>query len=284
MAEIVMAYSASHAPMMTADPGSAPREQADNFFSALETVRDRAKETGVQAIVMVTGEHFTNFFLDGLPQIAVGLDDEHLGPPEVWLQVPKKMVPSDSGLAKHIAAGLIEQGQQPAMSHGMKLDHGFMTVYYWLDPTMELPMVPIVVNCTTPPLMTARQFHDFGVAIGNAIRSYDGLERVALVAGGGLSHFVGEPRVGDIDEDFDHWFLDQLASGDLSPILELPNDVLMEAGNGTGEVRAWIALAAAMGDKPGHVLAYEPVYEWINGMGVVLYDGDSAGAVPAGQA
>ena len=284
MAEIVMAYSASHAPMMTADPGSAPREQADNFFSALETVRDRAKETGVQAIVMVTGEHFTNFFLDGLPQVAIGLDDEHLGPPEVWLQVPKKMVPSDSGLAKHIAAGLIEQGQQPAMSHGMKLDHGFMTVYYWLDRTMELPMVPIVVNCTTPPLMTARQFHDFGVAIGNAIRSYDGLERVALVAGGGLSHFVGEPRVGDIDEDFDHWFLDQLASGDLSPILELPNDVLMEAGNGTGEVRAWIALAAAMGDKPGHVLAYEPVYEWINGMGVVLYDGDSAGAVPAGQA
>ena len=37
MAEIVMAYSASHAPMMTADPGSAPRQQADNFFGALET-------------------------------------------------------------------------------------------------------------------------------------------------------------------------------------------------------------------------------------------------------
>jgi len=272
VAEIVMAYSASHAPMMTADPGSAPREQADNFFSALEKVRDKAQETGVQAIVMMTGEHFTNFFLDGLPQIAIGLDEEHLGPPEVWLQVPKKMVPSDAGLAKHIAESLIEQGQQPAMSHGMKIDHGFMTVYYWLDKTMELPMVPIVLNCTTPPLMTARQFHDFGVAIGNAIRSYDGLERVALVAGGGLSHFVGEPRVGDIDEDFDHWFLDQLGSGDLSPILELPNDVLAEAGNGTGEVRAWIALAAAMGDKPGHVLAYEPVYEWINGMGVVLFE------------
>ena len=42
MAEIVMAYSAAHAPMMTADPGSAPRQQADNFFSALEKVRDTA--------------------------------------------------------------------------------------------------------------------------------------------------------------------------------------------------------------------------------------------------
>ena len=272
MAEIVMAYSAAHAPMMTADPGSAPREQAENFFSALEKVRDKAKETGVQAIVMMTGEHFTNFFLDDLPQIAVGLDEEHLGPPEVWLQVPKKKVPSNAGLAAHLTAGLIEQGQQPALAYGMKLDHGFMTVYYWLDRTMELPMVPIVLNCTTPPLMTTKQFYDFGVAVGNAIRSYDGLERVGLVAGGGLSHFVGEPRVGDIDEEFDRWFLDRLAKGDLSEILDMPNDELMEAGNGTGEVRAWIALAAAMHGAPGHVLAYEPVYEWINGMGVVIFE------------
>lgn len=241
-------------------------------------MRDKAKETGVQAIVMMTGEHFTNFFLDGLPQIAIGLDDEHLGPPEVWLQVPKKMVPSDAGLAAHITASLVEQGQQPALSYGMKIDHGFMTVYYWLDNSMELPMVPIVLNCTTPPLMTVRQFHDFGKALGNAIRSYDGLERVALVAGGGLSHFVGEPRVGDIDEEFDNWFLDILGSGDLSPILDIPNDELMLAGNGTGEIRAWVALAAAMGDAPGKVLAYEAVYEWINGMGVVMYDGDKAAA------
>jgi hypothetical protein len=274
MAEIVMAYSASHAPMMTADPGSAPRQQAENFFSALEKVRDKAKETGVQAIVMMTGEHFTNFFLNDLPQIAVGLDEAHLGPPEVWLQVPKKMVPSDARLAAHVIASLIEQGQQPALAYGMKIDHGFMTVYYWLDRTMELPMVPIVVNCTTPPLMTTKQFYDFGVAVGNAIRSYDGLERVGLVAGGGLSHFVGEPRVGDIDEEFDRWFLDRLAKGDLSEILDMPNDELMEAGNGTGEVRAWIALAGAMNSAPGQVLAYEPVYEWINGMGVVLYEGD----------
>jgi hypothetical protein len=278
MAEIVMAYSASHAPMMTADPGSAPREQAENFFSALEKVRDKANETDVQAIVMMTGEHFTNFFLDGLPQVAVGLDEEHLGPPEVWLQVPKKMVPSDSGLAAHLTASLIEQGQQPALAYGMKIDHGFMTVYYWLDRSMELPMVPIVVNCTTPPLMTTKQFYDFGVAVGNAIRSYKGLERVGLVAGGGLSHFVGEPRVGDIDEEFDRWFLDLLAKGDLSEILDMPNDELMEAGNGTGEVRAWIALAGAMNSAPGQVLAYEPVYEWINGMGVVLYEGDRSGA------
>ncbi len=276
MADIVMAYSASHAPMMTADPGSAPPDKAERFFGALTKVRDLCKEKEVQAIVMVTGEHFTNFFLDGLPQVAIGLDDAHLGPKEVWLQVPKKMVPSNAGLAAHITASLIEQGQQPALSYGMAVDHGFMTVYYWLDPEMQLPMIPIVVNCTTPPLMTVQQFHDFGVALGNAIRSYTGLERVALVGGGGLSHFVGEPRVGDIDEEFDNWFLNQLAKGDISEILSLPNDELAEAGNGTGEVRAWVAVHGAMGDQPADVLDYEAIYEWINGMGVVLYDPDKA--------
>ena len=33
-----------------------------------------------------------------------------------------------------------------------------------------------------------------------------------------------------------------------------------------------------MGGAPGKVLSYEPVYEWINGMGVVLYDGDKEAA------
>lgn len=145
-----MAYSSSHAPMMTADPGSAPPEQADRFFAALTQVRELAVQKQVQAVVMVTGEHFTNFFLDGLPQIAIGLDEAHIGPKEVWLQVPKKMVPSDAGLAAHITAELMAAGQQPALSYGMAIDHGFMTVYYWLDPQMNLPLVPIVVNCTTP--------------------------------------------------------------------------------------------------------------------------------------
>ena len=126
--------------------------------------------------------------------------------------------------------------------------------------------------------MTIRQFYEFGSSWGTRSGPTTGLERVGLVAGGGLSHFVGEPRVGDIDEEFDHWFLDILAKGDLTDILDMPNDELMEAGNGTGEIRAWVALAGAMNDAPGEVSRTSPVYEWINGMGVVLYKGDKEAA------
>jgi len=147
-----------------------------------------------------------------------------------------------------------------------------MTVYHELDPSMRLPMVPMVINCTTPPLMTLQQSYDFGVALGEAIRSYDGLERVALVGGGGLSHFVGEPRIGDIDEEFDRWFLKQLEAEDPSELLSVPNDELAQAGNGTGEVRAWVMVHGAMRGYRAKALSYEAIYEWINGMGVVAYE------------
>jgi aromatic ring-opening dioxygenase catalytic subunit (LigB family) len=275
MAEIVMAYSASHAPMMTADRESAPREQADNFFGALRHLREQAIATEVQAVVMLSGEHFSNFFFNNLPQLVIGLGDSHVGPKELWLKIPKVAVPSDPALAQHLMNETVAAGFQPAMSTKMTADHGFMTVYYELDPLMRLPMVPIVMNCTTPPLMTLRHCYNFGIAVGEAIRSYSGLERVALVGAGGLSHFVGEPRVGDIDEEFDRWFLDKLESGDLDDVLDMPNDELMLAGNGTGEVRAWVAVAGAMRGHGAKSLSYEAIYEWINGMGVILYEGDA---------
>jgi Catalytic LigB subunit of aromatic ring-opening dioxygenase len=272
MAELVMAYSASHAPMMAADKESAPPDKRERFFGALETVRNKARESGAQAAVMVSGEHFTNFFLTCLPQIAIGLGEGHQGPLEKWLKIPKTIVPGHPGLATHIMEQTVAAGFQPALSYKMKADHGFMTVYYELDPDMQLPMVPIVMNCTTPPLMTLKQSYEFGVALGDAIRSYDGLERVILIGGGGLSHFVGEPRVGDIDEEFDRWFLKQLESQDLSNLFDMPNDELAEAGNGTGEVRAWVTVAGAARDYKATALDYEAIYEWINGMGVILYE------------
>ena len=271
MADIVMAYCASHAPMLSADKESAPPDQAERFFGALAKVAEESAAARPQAIVFMTGEHFTNFFLQNLPQIAVGLGEGHQGPLEKWLKIPKTIVPGHPALAAHVLEGLVADGYQPALSHKLKLDHGFMTVYYELDPEMELPVVPVVMNCTTPPLMMLQQCYGFGKAVGSALRSYEGLDRVGLVGAGGLSHFVGEPRVGDIDEEFDRWFLKQLESEDLSGLLDMGNDELMVAGNGTGEVRAWVAVAGAMEGHPATALAYEPIYEWINGMGVISY-------------
>ena len=126
-----------------------------------------------------------------------------------------------------------------------------MTVYYELDHDMKLPLVPIVQNCAVPPLMPVRRAYEFGKALGDAIRSYDGLQRVAVVGAGGLSHWIGKPRVGDIDEDFDRWFLERLERGELDQVLDMPDSEIELAGNGAHEIRSWLAVAGAVAPTPG---------------------------------
>ena len=128
------------------------------------------------------------------------------------------------------------------------------------------------MNCTTPPLMTVRQCYDFGSRAGRRHPDLHGLDRVGLVAGGGVSHFVGEPRVGDIDEEFDHWFLEEL--GKPRP-RRAARPAQRRADGGRQRHRRGPGLGRDRrrdaGSKPGTVLSYEPIYEWINGMAVVSY-------------
>jgi aromatic ring-opening dioxygenase catalytic subunit (LigB family) len=136
--------------------------------------------------------------------------------------------------------------------------------------------MPIVQNCAVPPLMPLARSWDLGVALRRAIDAYPGDERVAVIAAGGLSHWVGTPRVGDIDEEFDRWFLERLEAGEVRSILDMRDDEIALAGNGAHEVRSWVAVAAAASSDPASpapatVLAYAAVEPWITGMGVVEF-------------
>jgi Catalytic LigB subunit of aromatic ring-opening dioxygenase len=272
VAEIVLAYCSSHAPMMSSAREAAPAEQRNNFFGALDFLKQEAIKRDVQACVVLSNEHFTNFFLENFPQICIGLGEKNWGPTEEWLPIDKVWIPGHEGLANHIATQTLNSGFDPAFSHLLELDHGIMTVYYELDNEMKLPLVPIVQNCAVPPLMPVRRAYEFGQALGAAIRSYDGLERVAIVGAGGLSHFIGNPRVGDIDEEFDRWFLERLERGELEQILDMPDDEIEIAGNGNHEMRSWLAVAGAVAPITATRLAYEPVYPWITGMGVAHWE------------
>jgi hypothetical protein len=118
--------------------------------------------------------------------------------------------------------------------------------------------------------MPVRRWYEFGKALGDAIRSFPGPERVAVVGAGGLSHWIGTPRVGDIEEDFDRWFLDRLEAGAIDELLDLPDGEIELAGNGAHEIRSWLAVAGAAAGR-ARTLAYEPVYPWITGMAVTAW-------------
>ena len=75
-----------------------------------------------------------------------------------------------------------------------------------------------------------------GKALQRAIQSFNGCDRVAVMASGGLSHFV-------IDEDLDQKVLSAMATGDESKLAQIPESFFKV---GTAEIKNWLPVIAAM--------------------------------------
>jgi hypothetical protein len=88
-----------------------------------------------------------------------------------WLNMEGNEIKAEPQLGYHITEQLMANRWWPALAYEMEPDHGFLTVYHQLDPSWQLPL-----NCPTPPLMTLRDADDFGISLGDAIRSYQGLD------------------------------------------------------------------------------------------------------------
>ncbi|MEO8313202.1 MAG: hypothetical protein ABI645_00265 [Pseudomonadota bacterium] len=131
-----------------------------------------------------------------------------------------------------------------------------------------MPIVPVLVNCTQPPLPTLKRCLQFGRFMGNALRSYTGLERVAILATGGLSHDVGTPRMGLVNEDFDRGFLQHLTESD-DALLRFTAGNLEAAGNGAEEVRMWLVAHGVAGAGSAlDVMYYKALPAWYAGIGI----------------
>ena len=99
----------------------------------------------------------------------------------------------------------------------MEFDDGFSVPLHYLTPGMEHRVVPISTNCTVPSLPSAGEYYRLGEVLKEIVtKRWFGPERVAVIGTGGLSHEPGGPRYLAVDEDFDRWFLELLASGDIT--------------------------------------------------------------------
>ena len=77
--------------------------------------------------------------------------------------------------------------------------------------------------------------------------------------------------MGDIDQEWDRWFLDRLVKGEIDQLLDMTDEEIELAGNGNHEMRSWLAVAGAVAPITATKLAYEPVYPWITGMAVAQW-------------
>jgi len=72
-------------------------------------------------------------------------------------------------------------------------------------------IVPLLLNAVAPPMMSFERCVRWGQLIAQAITAYPHPLKVAILATGGLSHSIGEPAMGQINETFDRACLEKFA-------------------------------------------------------------------------
>jgi len=266
MGRIVGAFGVSHAPAMAARPEAGPPEQVAALYSAFEQLSHRIDDLHPDAVVLIAAEHWANFFLDNFPAFCVGTAETFTGPIEDWLRVEKVQLRGCPSLARDIIKDAMDAGVEPATSQDLRLDHGSMVPLHFLTPRMDVPVVPIIQNCLQPPMPRAGRCYQFGQSIGRTIARRP--ERVVMIASGGLSHWPGHRRHGDINTDWDDEVLDLLRSGKGEALSRYSEDKIAEGGTGAAELRNWITLLGATGSKPVEVLTYQPVTAFATGCAI----------------
>src|SRR4029079_3199480 len=114
---ISFAAAASHAPGITAWAEAAPSDQKKKLYAAYDRLRQEFKNSNTDVLVMLTSEHWVNFFLDHISPFCVARADHFTGPWEPWLRVEKTRVPGDPALAEQIIERCYDSGLELGFSH-----------------------------------------------------------------------------------------------------------------------------------------------------------------------
>ena len=232
----------------------------ENLDSAFIELGRRITAARLNALVVISPDHWVNFFIDNLPSICVGVGEVHDGPPEPWLKAfPHRKLAGHPALAEHIVRTAVGHDFEPSVSYKLTLDHGFC-IPLWKSGISPLPaIVPVTFNDIEPPFPSVKRCYAWGTMLAEAIASYPGKLRVGVLATGGLSHSIGEPDMGRIDEAFDRDCIRRFEDGDAPALLDFLNARLPAAGNGASEVRNWVAAHGAARGRGFELIHYEPI-------------------------
>ena len=304
MSSILGFVGMSHSPFATLLPPQNADQPGGVFLADAARLARSVAELDPDVLVVIGPDHFHNNFYDVMPPFVLGVENA-VGFGDFGSAAGALPVAAD--LAWAIQAGLGNADFDVSLSYSLTVDHGVVQSYEMVAGGRPIPMVPIVVNTAAPPLPRLDRCVALGRALGDAIRDADVAARVLVVASGGLSHWLpsNDPRdpsvVGDkrdslingrqdarafaaarepkvramggrpdarVNAEWDSWFLKQMLAADLEPVVALGHEGLEEnAGTGGHELRTWLVGQAAVG-LPLTWTSYEPVPEWITGMGI----------------
>ena len=273
MAEIVAAVACAHGPMMAVRPALDDAGRKARVYAAFEEARARLERARLDHLIVVSNEHLQNFFLHNWPALCLVYAEEMEGPFERNLPIPRATLRGYPAFGRHVLASGLAAGFDLASSQEFEPDHGIMLPLQYLRPASDLPVTMMIQNCTEPPMPLPRRCHQLGGFLAEAVARWPQDERVAVLGFGGLSHWIGVKRMGEVNAVWDRWVVDNLCAGRSEPLLDAPLESIAEqGGNGGEEIRNWLTVMGAAGDRPAELLAYEPIPDWLIGAGVVYWD------------
>jgi len=273
MAELAGVFAASHGPMIVRNWDVLAPADRETIASAFGELGRRMRAAKPDALIVISPDHWVNFFIDNLPSICVGVGDTHDGPPEPWFKAfPHRTLPGHPQLAEHVLRTAAARDFEPSVSYRLALDHGFCIPLYKAGIEPVPPIVPVIFNDIEPPFPSVKRCYAWGAMLAEAVATFPGKLRVAILATGGLSHSIGEPDMGRIDEPFDRDCIRRLESGDPPALFDFLNERLPGAGNGASEVRNWVAAHGAAGGRGFELIRYAPIPKVYVGCGFASWN------------
>jgi len=271
---LVAAVAASHAPNILLEPGeewedfmrlhyrmalgassSKPsleaqqrlRREAEEAFGVLRAHLESAKP---EVLIVVANDQFVNFFFNNIPTFFITLADEVEG----QFTRHRFHYRNHKELGRAILEAGLKKGIDFAFGERVELQHTQVVPLHFLLPEPKIPILPVYVNTWVDPLPTPQRCY----TVGKLIREVaDGeKERIAILATGGLSHFPGSPRIGEIDAEFDHQLLEILREGKGRTLADYSLEQLQQAGD--SEFLNWMVVLGAVGDAKAEATYYMP--------------------------
>ncbi|WP_233804903.1 hypothetical protein [Paraburkholderia sp. HP33-1] len=248
--QLVFAGGCSHVPDLLARPEIDPADAVARLKAGYVRLREQLEAARPDVVLVTSDCHFQSF---NTAAFVVGTAAQHTGSMAFFKR-------SDIDLtikgAPEFAAAIVDavraKGLEVEAAPRVDLDHGQIVPLRQLLPRPDLPVIPII----TQP---ARGFSPFNARMfGEALRDMidaSGL-RVAVLATGGLSHWLDPGKYGHFDTEFDTYILEMLKSGRGLELANLEPFALLS--HGQYEFLNWLIMLGVVGDAvPAEVYAYE---------------------------
>jgi protocatechuate 4,5-dioxygenase beta chain/2,3-dihydroxyphenylpropionate 1,2-dioxygenase len=223
------------------------RQDAEKAFAVLRADLQAAKP---DVLIVVANDQFVNFFFNVIPTFFITLAEEVRG------QFTRHgfHYKNHRELGRAILRAGLDRGIDFAFGEHVELQHTQTVPLYFLLPMRDIPILPIYVNTWVDPIPTPRRCYQVGELIRDVVNSRP--ERVAILATGGLSHFPGSPRIGEIDTEFDHQLLEILREGKAKTLADFSLEQLLQAGD--SEFLNWMVALGTVGDAKASSTFYMP--------------------------